>query len=268
MSTEFRPFDQIPNETVYSIFLKLNPNELAKACCVCKHWEQIGKTVSLWNAFDLEKTFPSLKIIDEKIWETYVDTKKLGLSFENIVPLDMRKVMLSLNKLQNSAEVESDEGFTLLTIPAHLILEKVFQIAESPKQGNAINLDRNSLEISAKIATVSVNKPYRILICNDILPGSHRLNLEKQQKFIEGIHCRMPKALEITALLVLTYVQSKKRLLGTNVYFHDISIPVSTACLDNNGESCSIVGKFNSSGLSMSGIIPFYGVGIAAVKEL
>jgi hypothetical protein len=207
-------FNYLPNDILKEVFSHLDPSSLGGVCCVCKKWNAIGSSVSLWNAFDLKKLFPMLRIIDETVWKKHVDLIKFGLSLEDVRPLDKRAVIPLLRRLFTSGLVEKDAGWTLLTIPKNLGFKNCMKIAQSPKEGNATKVIISFLDDGKIPADKSVNKTYRILISNDLLNKSKRYLYSSDEKFVKEMGCQMPSELEVMTFLVMTYFVSNERLYG------------------------------------------------------
>ena len=201
----------VPQEIITEVFKFLSPEELAKACRVCRKWNEVGSKQSLWNAFDLKKLFPALKILDEKTWQKYADLSALGLSVDDATPPDNRKIIPDLKRLFASLEIEEDAGITFLTIPQGLSVKKLGMFAQSPKEGNPTCFGNLFFpNVTDKFGNSVVDATYRIAITNSILKRSRNLSMTTQQNLVNETGCEMPKLLEVSTLAILTYISSSK----------------------------------------------------------
>jgi len=248
---------RVPKEIITEIFKFLSPEELAKACRVCKKWNELGCNPSLWSAFDLKKLFPALKILDEKIWQKYADLSALGLSVNDTTPSDNRKIIPKLKRLFAFLKIERGAGITLLTMPEGLSKEKLEEFAQSPKEGNPTRFRANiwhSID-EREHEDITVDKTYRIAITNSVLEGSRNLSAIAQQELVNKIGCEMPKLLEVSTLAILTYISSPKsspvRLYSDNPWTY-------TRCSEQNDGCNMIVGGFTPTSLAI-GNDDYYG---------
>ena len=194
------------------IFSNLSANELGISCLVNKQWRTLASMPGLWNALDLRKFSPLLKIFDELDWTTHIDLSSLSLSIADAPPLDKRKVIPVLKRLLSSLSIEGNSGVTLLTIPKGLTLNKLVNLAGSPKLGNATNFGDIWSSISAKLGDIPVDKTYRIVITNNILMASRNLSLRAHKKLVHKFGCEMPSILEAATLLTVRYMSSQQTL--------------------------------------------------------
>ncbi len=235
----------LSQELVLHIFGFLSPKDLGQTACVYREWEMLSSDNSLWKAFDLKELFPSLKVIDETVWETHVDLTALGLSVEDAPPVDKRTEIQILKKLFASLKIENNAGITVLTMPKGLTLNKLVTLAGSPKQGNSTSFRYILPHVLEKLGNNPVEKTYRVAITNSVLQGSRNL-VSAQQELVNKLGCEMPGVLPATTLAILTYISSQAadptRLYGDNPWTY-------TRCCEQVGGYNLVVGCFASAGL-------------------
>jgi hypothetical protein len=199
--------DSFPHELILSILALISAKELACCSCVCKKWKVLASNSALWNQYDLRKIFPKLNIIDDNIWNRCIDLKAFDLQVSDLAPLDQHKTILQLKKLFN-VKVENDAGFTLLTIPKGLTINKLIEIAKSPKQGSATRFHYICQEILKHFGDMKVENTYRIMISNSILKGTRDQPVNSLQEMLSQIGCEIPRAIELATLCVLSYISA------------------------------------------------------------
>lgn len=251
----------IPNELALHILSFLSPEALGQACRVCRKWNALGSDQSLWNAFDLKKLFPSLKVIDETVWKNYIDETldwfdnlnlTSWLSFDDIPPQDKRADIPILKELFASAEVEGDLGMTILTLPKGLSFQKLQFSATIRKNGGIPFSIKTSLIASnfgaMRAHDVTVDKTYRVVITNNVLKMSKGLSVEAKQRLVNEIGCEMPGVLPALSLAILTYFPS---LFRTHLY--NDSPLTSTHCSDQINQCNMVVGHFEPDAYRIQG---------------
>jgi hypothetical protein len=203
---------ELPEEIILRVFGFLNEIELTKCGEVSRKWRRLASDPSLWNAFDLRKISPLLKVFDESDWAHHVDLSSFGLDVTDAPPLDKRRVIPVLRRCLYSFPIEENKGVTLLTIPKGLTFNKLVKLAESPKMGNITNFGYISHRVLKEIGNIPVDKTYRIVITNNVLKESQYSSVSKQKALLKKIGCEMPKTIEATALLVVTFMSSGEPL--------------------------------------------------------
>ncbi|HSW86267.1 MAG TPA: F-box protein [Rhabdochlamydiaceae bacterium] len=250
----------MPNELfIHHIFKFFSPEELCLASSVCRKWRVCASDESLWKAFDLTKLFPSLKIIDGRMWNAHFDLNVFGLSLRNEPILDKRKEIPFIKKLFATLKIEGDAGITRLTLPQGLTFNKLVNLADSPKQGDPASFKDVWSYITKVLGEISVDKTQVIYISNSILEGSRNLDDEELPQFARGTGCEMPEVLPAATLAILTYVCFQKRLYGADPWTY-------TLC---SGDI--VVGGFGRSGLVASSLYLIHwgeGYGVGAMKAL
>ncbi len=190
---------------------------------------------------DLRARFPSLTIIDKEDWENNVDLKALNMSVSDLLPLNRDKIIPILEDF-SSLPIENDAGITVLTLPKNLTLNKLMKIAVSPKKGKVAKLEHVWEKILQEIGDIPVDKSYRVVISNNILKGTRGLDSFHPE---EHAGCEAPKAIEIAALFIQTYMSS-----GKTLYLNDPT--AYTRCKEGiNDDWQVVVGGAASEGLYM-----------------
>ncbi len=184
----YSPISSLPDEILLKIFSDLSPKDLCQASCVSKHWNQLASDRLIWQAFDLKKMFPSLKVIDQAVWQAHYKFAKLELSIDDSP--DKRIIILALQRLFTSLQIEGEAGITLLTLPKGLTISKLKTLLHCM---TGCYYEPDFME---ELKHVSVERTYTIAITNTILKGSERLSTSRQQEFIKEKGCEMPTILE------------------------------------------------------------------------
>ncbi len=127
-----------------------------------------------------------------------------------------------------------------MTIPKGLTFNKLVKLAESPKEGNIIKFIHISNRVLKEIGNIPVDKTYRIVITNNILKKSQYSSVSKQKALLKKIGCELPKTIEVTALLVVTFMSSGEPVYGG--YY--------TSC-SKQSFGCFRVGRFFSNCISV-----------------
>lgn len=201
----------IPWELISMAFSFLSPENLGRACCVCRKWNELGSSKNLWDAFDLKKIFPMLKILDEAEWRTYVDLSSLEIQMEDNLPVNKRIVISKLRKILSSKAIDVKSGLTLLTMPNGLTFNKLRKIACSPKQGNPTCFKEVWNLYANQLGNEPIKKTYRVIITNSIFKESDKMSYQRHQELIEKNGCKIPEAMPMASLTVLTYISSEEK---------------------------------------------------------
>ncbi len=255
----------IPDDVVSYVFQFLSPQELARVNRVCTKWKQLGSNDRLWNAFDLKKIFPKLTIIDEKIWEKYIDLAVHQFTFEGLPPLNKRKLIPELIHMF-ALKIEKDAGITLLTLPHGLSLPKLRKSALSPKQGNPTGFLFIAPLVEKNQEKVVVEKTHRVAVTNFMLEDTKGLTANEHQQFAQKIGYKIPGFLTLNALNVLNRICSSE-ISRTHVS-EPCPIPITlTRCLESD-----IVVGIEPFGLCASngydGDTGYPNVGISVMREV
>ena len=211
------PLANRPQEIILKVFGYLTAIELAKCDEVSRRWRRLASDATLWNAFDLRGTIsPSLKVFDKSDWVIRVDLSSFGLDVIDAPPLDKRQAIPFLKRCLSSLPIEGNAGITVLTIPKGLTFNTLVKLAGSPKVGNTAKFRYIWGRISSEIGDIPVDKTYRIVITNNVFKKSRNLSVSDQKALMSKIGCEMPRVLEATVLLVVTFMSSGEHLYSDN----------------------------------------------------
>lgn len=241
---------QLPEEIILNVFGYLTAIELAKCDQVSRRWTRLASHTTLWNAFDLRTLSPLLNVFDESDWITHVDLSSFGLDVTDALSLDKRQAIPVLKRCLSSWPIEGDAGVTLLTIPKGLTFNKLIKLAGVPKRGNITHFRYIWDRISNEIGDIPVDKTYRIVITNNVFKEGRNLSVSDQIALVSKIGCEMPKVLEATVLLVITFMSSGKRLYSDKPWTY-------TGCSKQLAGDPAIVGGFSPAGVSVDCSILF-----------
>ena len=235
-------FSQQPEEIILNIFGYLTAIELAKCGEISRRWRRLASDATLWNAFDLRTISSSLKVFDELDWVTHVDLSSFGLDVTDAPPLDKRQAIPFLKRCLSSLPIEGNVGITVLTIPKGLTFNTLVKLAGSPKVGNTPKFRYIWDRISSEIGDIPVDKTYRIVITNNVFKKSRNLSVSDQKALVRKIDCEMPRVLEATVLLVVTFMSSGERLYSDNPWTY-------TRCSEQLAGYQLVVGGFSPDGV-------------------
>lgn len=250
-------FSQQPQEIILNIFGYLTAIDLAKCGEISRRWRRLASDATLWNAFDLRTISSSLKVFDELDWVTHVDLSSFGLDVTDAPPLDKRQAIPFLKRCLSSLPIEGNVGITVLTIPKGLTFNTLVKLAGSPKVGNTAKFRYIWDRISSEIGDIPVDKTYRIVITNNVFKKSRNLSVSDQKALVRKIDCEMPRVLEATVLLVVTFMSSGERLYSDNPWTY-------TRCSEQLAGYQLVVGGFSPDGVSVTALCNF-GVDVSGV---
>ncbi|MCC5832160.1 MAG: F-box protein [Chlamydiales bacterium] len=238
-------FSQQPQEIIIGIFSYLSAIELTKCREVSRKWRRLGSDSTIWNALDLRKISPLLKVFDESDWVTHLDLPSFNLDVVDAPPLDKFQAIPILKRSLYSLPIEGNAGITLLTIPKGLTFNKLVKLAGLPKVGNRPEFRYIWHSISSEIGDIEVDKTYRIVITNNVFKESRNLSVKAHKALLSKIGCEMPKIVEATVLLVVTFMSSGERLYSDNPCTY-------TRCSEQIDGYQLVVGGFSLDGIDVN----------------
>lgn len=228
---------------------------------------EVGKLTSKlpsgWGSYEinclLEKAclpvtdFP-FKIIDDKVWRKCFGEAALmaqGLSFKEAPSLQSLNGLRFLNQL-SCVPVEYNAGFTLLTLPKGLTLNKLIKLAAKPQSGHQPAV---IAYIHPSILALEGDKPIQegvVAISNGLLVDSKNKSVEEQSSLVARYGCQMPRIVEAVTLCFLNCIHSSTTEISPVRLLNDA--PWSyTRCIEQvavqNTLHHSVVGGFALSGL-------------------
>lgn len=238
-------FNQQPQEIILKIFGCFSLMGLIKSCEVSRRWRRLASDATLWKAFDLRTISPSLKVFDELEWATHVDLSSFGLDVTDAPPLDKCQAIPAIKRCLSSLPIEGNAGITLLTIPKGLTFNTLVKLAGSLKVENAPKFRYIWDPISNEIGDIAVDKTYRIVITNNVFINSRSLSVSDQNAQLSKMGCEMPRVLEATVLLVVTFMSSGERLYSDNPWTY-------IRCLEQVAGYKLVIGGFSADGICVS----------------
>jgi len=237
---KINPLTVLPKEIILTIFSYLNANELGR---ISRLNTQCYNLVSDWNALDLDlrNISPLLSIFDQFDWKTY-----FNLTVDDVPPLNKHAILPLLKKCLSSLPIEKNAGITLLTIPKKLTLNNLITLAGSLKKKRNITKFRYILKrITSEVGDTPVDKTYQIIITNNILKNSRKLSFHDQKVLVKENGCKIPKLLEIVALLVARFTGFGERLYNDKPWTY-------TRTLEQIDDLQCIAGGFSEDGVHIS----------------
>jgi hypothetical protein len=157
-------------------------------------------------------------------------------------------------------KIEGNAGFTLLTVPQGLSVNKLKQFA--PQLFKPI-----SLEIQDRFGNIETTETKVVLISNALLHGySYSIGMI-HQKLLEKIGCEMVDVVTMLALLVITHISSEEeppiRLL------HSDQTYVYACCKERGSRGWDvIVGDFTLDGLQILNSNRGFVNGVVAMRRV
>lgn len=206
---------------------------------------------------NLKEKFPFLKnIFDQAVWEQHVHLGDLGLSFEGATAPDAKSVIDAMTAM-SAVSINRSSGFTMMTLPARLTLNKLVTLIETFKsQGKFPGFDEFPSFIPQKIGNIAIEKPYTFLISNSTLKHSKAISPQCMQKLWADLNFESPKVVEVVALIFFTYITSEnQQKLYDKTYTH---------C----SEDSLIVGGFSESGLNIDHYLGSLNCGMGMIKRV
>jgi len=239
------------------------PANVIPADCMGGHVFQFLPPVALLNATEglspqvLSETcasypIPGMAVLDQRVWEACFGTKALeaqGLTFDEIPPMNSLGMIRELCKF-SQIPVEENAGFTVLTLPRGLTLNKMIALAaapQAPHQPAVINYIY--APITAQYGDTPVEGGGVVAISNGLLPGSRSRPVAEQRALVEHHGCQMPLVVEAVALLFLTNINSSTTATGP-VYLLGRDPWSNTRCIEQ------IVAQGNPYHLVVGGFAP------------
>lgn len=228
-------------DIVFHVHELLSHKDTARSSQVCHLWKKIANDPRIWINSNLERVFSKkLSIIDGHIWHAHINCPKFGLSVE-LSPTE--KVTLKIcaitiiKKFNVNLKVEKDQGFTLLTIPKGLTLNKLKKIAEAPIKGNSFYIADMS-GVLKEFGEVITERVYQIVITNNVLVESKSKNTKIILDYYKKFEIEIPSLLEVAALCSLTYITSFPpiRLFPRGEFY--------TICSDKVPDRVTLLGDF------------------------
>ncbi len=235
----------LPDEIMKCVFGFLDLISFGRSAQVCRRWRWLSKDERIQEAIFERRALPSfISLFDKRDWETHVDLDAHSLSLEdepslgNIMEVVRQHILLPLR---------CDEGASILTIPKGLSVNKLIQIAVSPKDGYKLLFGNVCPILLDAIGDCVTEKTYRVVISNDVLETTRSKSLDAQREIVASLGCSLPKAVEALALIVFMYIKSRIPILcyeeynGGFIYFYTRceemigDEPVCIGGLDNNG---------------------------------
>ncbi len=210
------PGSDISTEIALNILSYLKTSDLVLAYLVSKEWCFLAGDVELQL-----KRFEHLfgERLDGALWNKRLNLEHWQLSIKE-EPKACRAVdgptlekVLVIFKKNALLFYATERKFIWLTVPQGLTINKFVRLANVTLRNKKVSLIKKmDPEILNKFGEVAVEKTYKILITDQSFPRSKQLTCSAQQKVLQDNSCRMPKLIEMMALLILTRIHSGKYL--------------------------------------------------------
>ena len=261
--------DRVPDELFLKIFEHLSYSDLNVICdpkvsCIYPRWRKMigdfseeGKN-PLWRESNLKERFPLLKnIFNECSWPGEIKVNLADVSFEGF-SYNPKSAVAALRDIHR-LEVEDDAGYTIITMPKGITLNKVMAcIATLAAEGKFPTEEIQKHpgfrwfwdRVSTDLGSIAVSQPYTFAISNSVLEESRDKTYDAQRSSVMAGGCELPQVIEAITFLFLTYVASgerQERLCNTKTQH------TYMRCLERIKDAAPLfVGGFAPSGLGVS----------------
>lgn len=222
----------------------------------------------LWKDFDLDIIFPSITFFWPTHWLVFFDIPMPDINLSAIPPLNKNILIPFLAKIKG-LKIVGNAGVSVLQMPARLTLNKLIKQTEQNASINWAGITRvKSMwqPIIEKIGDMLIDKPYVLVIANNILPKK-----QEDQDFpsTDQTTClnrfsseypvvQKPSCIDIFALMVLTQTFLNIRL------FNDSS-HTCTCCEEVIDGKRVLVGDFSEEGVYLGPENDYFNIGEAVM---
>jgi len=214
----------ISRDLLQLIFRHLPPEDVLRACQVCRKWNQIGSKDSLWYSFLIEQLFPEAPIIDGSTWKQYVDVEGYELDVElKGRPVVSKTDYLILKRME--AAVEDGEGFAIMLRPKGLGLNRMIRIAAAPQGdpaiGNRFEFSWVSSYIEEHVGDIEQQETDVVAITRGNFKESRTVLVEPRKKIAHDLGCEVFDPRSATAVAGMTYITSAEGEEPTRLFSDD-----------------------------------------------
>lgn len=177
----------IPQNVIWLILRHLPPEELPRMCAVCKVFNQVASSDSLWKSYDLREAFPNARFIRREEWERYVYVNPLTL-VERGRPYVTKQDFKEIKRME--MQVEGKQGITIMTFFKGRSLRDARDSAEDCK-GNQTKFRFFPHFYQEKMWDVECPKTITVAIANGIIQGTRGKSPRDAREQIErDLNCR------------------------------------------------------------------------------
>lgn len=257
----------IPKNVLQLILRKLSPEELSRICAVCKVFNEVASSNSLWNSYDVREVFPNATFFTREDWKTYY-----GLESEQRGRPCVDKIdYIELKKIE--ARVEDGLGFTVIEFVPNDKISDVEESAANPKAGNPVTFRHFSDYIIKKLGEVQA-KAVIVAMTNNVFIDSKGRSVEERKQILKDMKCKPFGILAATRLATMRFCKSPQ---GAEVRLFSDNPPTWTLCIDEKkdeatGEIVEVLSHFG--GFALAGpYVDYFGDyaagsdGVAGLRE-
>lgn len=207
-STPSSPLLQRSNRDILLlVFRRLHPNDLLRVCKVCRLWNEVGSQDPLWRSFHISEVF-SDPVIDQRVWEHYIELEEYGLVFEKKGRLCHENKQHYIDVDHMGSEVERGQRFTILTLPKGLSVNKIIAFTGATKQGNATQFEYINAKFIEDYGDEELPETITIAITNGVFEGSRNESVAEHIVRVIRLKCEMPEVLTVMALAMMRFISS------------------------------------------------------------
>ncbi len=239
------PINRLPRDILLQIFLFLGFKDLSRASGVCRNWRVLS--TDAWNLFDINKLFPSFRVINGTVWKKHVNFNAFTLSVDDEPILTKRDLIIRMLCLTPELKrIEDNAGITFLTLPKWLTLRKLYRFAQTTEKGNAIKHIGCLSEVLEQYGDDPLKKTRIVIISNAILKGTRNMTSDQQDLFLRWPD-NFPKILDISALIIMTYLNSDDSA-PDRAYIENSKGEAFTRCWNGVYENYVLCGRSTGTG--------------------
>ncbi|MBF5059370.1 F-box protein [Candidatus Neptunochlamydia vexilliferae] len=198
-------FAKLPYEIVLAIFKKLGPMDQVAAMITCKSWKNVGEDKSLKSVRDF--------CLGKREWKKH---------FKKVEGIE-KPLPPNINKILSAPTPFKVEGYSGKVRDTHILVW-------IPEVVDGVTISLNGLNtlfkygyykdyVKNELGGQKLGKATWVLISKNILEGSRDKTYDEQKKIMSAYVSQgysLPKALEVTAALLIHEKETKKRLLNND----------------------------------------------------
>ncbi|MBS0629867.1 MAG: F-box protein [Verrucomicrobia bacterium] len=216
----------VPKNVVWLILRHLSPEELPRLCAVCRVFNQVASSDSLWRSYNLKEVFTNTRFIGREEWERYVYLDPLTL-VERGRPYVTKQDFKEIKQMEK--QVEGKQGITIMTFFKGRTLKHAQDSADHCK-GNETAFVFFPHFYQEKIWDVECPKTITVAIANGIIDGTRgRSPRDARGQIGRDLNCRFLTLREAVDFALMVYRMSPSdamvRLFGpedNNIFCRDV----------------------------------------------
>lgn len=166
-----------PFEVINLTFAQLSLSHFFDCSLVCNHWSKM--VAKFFSQIDLDQC---QKLSNGRL--LVLDKHKLKLRLEeelieSIIEPEVNPLALLKQVILFSPYLKDEKGFTLLTVPEHLTINKCMEIFQNKKIAFLMEPLMGEFNLPL-LRSFSVDTTYRVLIINDLFLNTDKMSIEQE----------------------------------------------------------------------------------------